>query len=143
MDAYGIDYDFIELLDLNILAGRSFSQEFKDENNFVINETAVKQLRWENPLGKQLTMGAKKGTVVGIVKDFHFKDIDNHISPSVLHIDKENLNYMLVRVVSLVWRSNWDPGTYSNSTAPEGGTPSSRALSSSSAGSKKSSSIAG
>jgi len=97
---YGIDYGFVELLELEIIQGRSFSREFNDDNNFILNETAVRQLQWKKPLGKQLTMGNRKGTVIGITKDFHFHDIDSPFPPVVLYLEKENLNYMLIKYSS-------------------------------------------
>lgn len=98
MNVYGIDVDFIELLDLKIQKGRSFSQQYNDSENLVLNETAVQQLQWENPIGKKLTIGDKKGTVIGIAKDFHFKSIyfDN-ISPTVLRLAPNDLHYLLVK----------------------------------------------
>ena len=97
MNAYGIDYDFIELIGLTLLQGRSFSPRFEERENFIVNETTVRQLNWENPLGKQLTVGDQRGTVIGVVKDFHFKSLYfTGMTPSVLYIDSENVNYMYV-----------------------------------------------
>jgi len=101
MNYYGIDYDFIEILDLKIYQGRSFSIKYEDANNFILNETAVKQLKWDKPIGKQLTIGDKKGTVIGIVKNFHFKSIYlTEISPTVLALEPEKFNYLLIKYSS-------------------------------------------
>ncbi|UCC41495.1 MAG: ABC transporter permease [Candidatus Aminicenantes bacterium] len=101
MNIYGIDYDFIELLDIKLTQGRSFSPSYADAENFIINETAARQLQWKNPLGKQLTFEGRKGIVTGVAKDFHFKSIyQDHISPTVLYLEKKDLNYMLVKLSS-------------------------------------------
>ncbi len=97
IEAYGIDYGFIEMLGLEVRQGRSFSKNFSDEDRFVINEATVRQFKWENPVGKQLVMGDKKGTVIGVVKDFIFKDIDGTLPPAVLFLDPENTSFMLVK----------------------------------------------
>ncbi len=101
MNAYGIDYDFLELMDLKLTMGRSFSPLFDDTSNYIISETAVRQLNWMNPLGKQLTVGDDKGTVIGVVSDFHFKSLYlTEMTPSVLYLDSENVNYMYVKYSS-------------------------------------------
>jgi len=100
MKAYGIDYGFIEALEMQIKQGRSFSKDFADRDNFILSETAVQKLGWENSLGKQLTVGDQTGTVIGVVKDFLFADIGFEIPPAVLYLDQENLNIMLVKFSS-------------------------------------------
>ncbi len=101
MNTYGIDYGFIEMLGMEIRQGRSFSQDFADVNSVIINETAVGQLRWENPIGKQLVIGEKKGIIIGVAEDYHFKSIYlEEISPAVLYLDPEGVNYMYVKVSS-------------------------------------------
>jgi putative ABC transport system permease protein len=99
MNVYDVDYDFVEILDMEILRGRSFSRNFSDEASFILNETAVRQLQWqENPLGRRLTIDEEEGTVVGVVKDFHFKDLYFvNITPAVIRLKPERNNYMLVR----------------------------------------------
>ncbi|MFC2168100.1 ABC transporter permease [Acidobacteriota bacterium] len=101
MNTYGIDHEFIELLDLKITEGRSFSPLFNDTGNYIINETAVRHLNWESPLGKQLTVGDNKGTVIGVASDFHFQSLYlTGMMPSVLYLDSENVNYMYIKYTS-------------------------------------------
>lgn len=98
MNVYGIDYDFIEMLDIEIVEGRSFSRNFSDANSFILNETAVQQLQWQDPLGKQLRIGDQQGTVIGVARDFHFKELYfANITPAVLCLKPQELNYMLVK----------------------------------------------
>ncbi len=100
MQAYGVDYGFIEALEMQVQQGRSFSRDFPDKSNFILNESAVRKLGWENSLGKQLTVGDQTGTVIGVVKDFLFADIGFEIPPAVLFLEPENLNLMLVKFAS-------------------------------------------
>jgi ABC-type antimicrobial peptide transport system permease subunit len=100
MKAYGIDYGFIEALEMQIKMGRSFSKDFADRQNFVLSETAIQKLGWENPIGEFLTVGDQTGTVIGVVKDFLFADLGFEIPPAVLYLEQENLNIMLVKFSS-------------------------------------------
>jgi putative ABC transport system permease protein len=100
MEAYGVDYGFIEALEMQLKKGRSFSQNFADKESFVLSEKAVQKLGWENPLGRQLIVGEKTGTVIGVVKDFLFADLGFEIPPAVLYLEREDLNVMLVKFSS-------------------------------------------
>ena len=98
MNTYGIDYGFIELLGVQILQGRSFSQEYEDMENFILNETAVRQLKWESPLGKTLRLDKKKGQVIGVTKDFLFDNPHWGIRPAVLYLEKREPGYLFVKI---------------------------------------------
>jgi len=101
MNTYAVDYGFIEMLGIKIRQGRSFSQDFTDVNSFIINETAAEQLQWENPIGKQLVIGEKKGRIIGVTEDYHFKSIFlSQITPAVLYLDPDGLNFVYVKVSS-------------------------------------------
>ncbi|MFC2158343.1 FtsX-like permease family protein, partial [Acidobacteriota bacterium] len=98
MNDYIIDYGFIEMLDIGVVKGRSFSNDYSDGKSCMLNETAVLSLQWEDPIGKKLTIGERETTVIGVTKDFHFKTIYlEKISPAVLYLGKDELNYMLVK----------------------------------------------
>ena len=98
MNAYGIDYGFIELLEMKVVKGRSFSRTNNDGAGYIINETAVRQLQWQDPIGKKLTFHGKTGTVVGVVKDFHFKNLFYKNSPSVIYLHPRYLNFLYVKL---------------------------------------------
>ena len=95
---YRIDYDFIETLELKILQGRSFSRERGDSASVVINQTAVRKLKWENPIGQKLTFRGRTAVVVGVAKDFYFKNLLFSIYPSVLYIEPNDLNYLIIKL---------------------------------------------
>jgi putative ABC transport system permease protein len=98
MNAYRIDYDFIETLELKILQGRSFSRERGDSASVVINQTAVRKLKWENPIGQKLTFRGRTAVVVGVAEDFYFKNLLFSIYPSVLYIEPNDLNYLIIKL---------------------------------------------
>jgi putative ABC transport system permease protein len=100
MQAYGVDYGFTELLKIPLAAGRSFSRTQGDTQGFILSRTAVKQLGWGSPLGRQLTVGEKTGTVIGISEDYLFADIGFHIPPAVLYLESRELHYLLLRYAS-------------------------------------------
>ncbi|MCF8369713.1 MAG: ABC transporter permease [Bacteroidales bacterium] len=100
-----VDFSYIETMEMNILSGRSFSKEFStDSLSVVINETLVKKLGWEEPLGKKITgFGRDKPfdlTVIGIVEDYHFRSLHDVIEPSLMFVGNNNNRFISVRLNS-------------------------------------------
>jgi putative ABC transport system permease protein len=95
-----VDYGFTEVLDMEVIKGRSFSRFRGDSESLILSEAAVKKLQWEEPLGKQLMVGDQAGIVIGVVKDFLFADIGFNIPPAVLHLEKEKLHYIMAKFSS-------------------------------------------
>ena len=83
----GAGYDFIKTMHIQMLQGRDFSRDFAtDSVNYIINETALKIIGYKNPLGKSLTLWGTKGTIIGVVKDFHFNSLHTAINPLMLRL---------------------------------------------------------
>ncbi len=83
MPVYNIDENYISTMGMELIAGRNFSKEFaSDSTNVIINETAARILGFGNEaLGKTVTDGVGNHTIVGVVKDFHFKSLHQTIDP--------------------------------------------------------------
>jgi putative ABC transport system permease protein len=96
IQTYGVDFDFIELLELEILQGRSFSRVYNDSVSLILNETAKRQLQWDNPIGKEIRLEGKRGLVIGVARDFLFDDAHWKIGPAILHLE-EDLGYLFVK----------------------------------------------
>ncbi|MFA6247467.1 MAG: ABC transporter permease [Mucilaginibacter sp.] len=82
-----IDGNFIKVFGMHILAGRSFDDNLKtDEGNYVLNETSVKVMGMTtaNAVGKKISYNGQIGTVIGVVKDFNFKPVQQPIEPLIL-----------------------------------------------------------
>jgi putative ABC transport system permease protein len=76
---------------MKILNGRSFSTSFKaDSNNYIVNEKAlaVMGMKVTNAVGKPLSFNDKRGMIIGVVKDFNFKPIQQAIEPLVLRLNR-------------------------------------------------------
>ena len=93
-----VSESFIDVFHMKILQGRDFSPAFKaDSNNFIINETAVRTMGMtiDNAVGKSLTFSNKKGTIIGVVKDFNFKPIQQTIEPLILRLNNYGGNIVV------------------------------------------------
>jgi ABC-type antimicrobial peptide transport system permease subunit len=86
------DEDYAKTFQLELKEGRYFSTEFSTDNNaIVINEQAAKILGFKDPVGEILTspQGAKL-SIIGIVKDFHFKSLHAKIEPLIMQLGESN-----------------------------------------------------
>ncbi len=83
-----VSNDYFEVLDLEILAGRGYSEDFTENSGrLVVNETTARAFGYdvEEAVGKKLIMewqGQKNyWEIIGVVKDFHFESLHNNIRP--------------------------------------------------------------
>ena len=80
-----VDYDYLDTFGMSMAEGRFFSPKFPtDTENYIINETAVKAMGLDNPLGKKLTYREASGTIIGVIKDYHGGSLHRKIEPKVI-----------------------------------------------------------
>ena len=81
-----VDANYLDVMDMELLEGRFFSPA--DQRNLVVvNEALVRQMGWENPIGKRTgvpTDALGSEIVGGVVKDFHFAGLQSAIGPLIL-----------------------------------------------------------
>jgi putative ABC transport system permease protein len=66
---------------------------------YLLNESAVKKLGWDKPVGKKFSLYAvKDGFVSGIITDFHFKSLHEKIEPLFLFVRESNNKYLAVKL---------------------------------------------
>jgi len=92
-----VDYDYIETMNFEIIEGRSFSSNFSTDtsNAYIINEEAAKVMEMESPVGKRLSVFRNEGTIVGVVKNFHFQPLRNEIKPYVMMLGGMNWSFVM------------------------------------------------
>jgi putative ABC transport system permease protein len=80
--------DFFEILDLEILAGRGYTEGFSENSRrLVINEAAARAfgMEVEEAVGKSLIMEWQGEVIpweiIGVVRDFHFESLHQNIKP--------------------------------------------------------------
>ena len=98
-----VDHDFLRTFGIPLVSGREFSADRPADASeaFILNEEALRQIGWQSPneaIGKRFEIpGGKKGTIIGVVKDFHVASFRGRIEPLVLHLWPW-LNYLVVRI---------------------------------------------
>ncbi|MDH5385001.1 MAG: ABC transporter permease [Candidatus Aminicenantes bacterium] len=102
-----VGYNFLDFYGIELADGRNFSKlHLTDEKAYIVNETAVKAMGMENPVGKRFKDWKGEGTIIGVAKDFHFASLKQEVKPVVLSLiykgDEDYLNkYATVNYFSL------------------------------------------
>jgi len=91
LDVYRVDFDFISQYGLKIVAGRAFSRRFTTDStqSLIINETTAKMLGYASPeeaIGRKFEQWGRQGKIIGVVKDFHFKSLQETIKPLTFRV---------------------------------------------------------
>ena len=108
-----VDFDYFETLRTAMAAGRPFSREYAADlqGAYVVNEAAAKLMGFRDPVGQRLKIFRNEGTIVGVVKDFHFRPLRIAIQPIVFQLRPSARSWAFVRIA---------PGTAASSLSAIG-----------------------
>ncbi|MBC7920370.1 MAG: ABC transporter permease, partial [Ferruginibacter sp.] len=96
-----IDEDYLDLLRVNVVAGRNFSAAIPTDrtNAVIVNEAFVKWMGWKQAVGQKFSNepGITQ-QVIGVVSDFHYTSLHNRIEPILLYYNTDNPVNLLVSI---------------------------------------------
>jgi len=83
-----VGFDFVKLMKLQMAQGRDFSSSNPTDSAdaFIVNEEAVREIGWKNPIGKWVKAWDKRGHIIGVVKDYHTQSLHEPIKPILLDV---------------------------------------------------------
>jgi putative ABC transport system permease protein len=97
----GVDYDFVRMYGLKLIAGRDFSKEFGTENRAVIyNRKAVELLGFNKPeeaVGKRIDFWGNQYTIVGVTENFHNQSLREAFEPLIIRLIPDLRGYVSVK----------------------------------------------
>ncbi len=101
MATYYGDFDHLETLGFELESGRFFSRDFpSDSGAVVVNQAAVDEMGWDNPLEEKIwnfnDSVPVSMDVIGVVKDFNFESLKVDVRPLVLQLTRRG-NILYVR----------------------------------------------
>ncbi|HWB26484.1 MAG TPA: ABC transporter permease [Chitinophagaceae bacterium] len=88
-----VDASYLPLLKVPVIAGRNFSPEHPSDSthSVLVNEAFVQQAGWKQPVGEQIkTFENETYTVIGVVKNYHYKPLTEKIGPQFYTINPAN-----------------------------------------------------
>ncbi|GAB5518689.1 MAG: ABC transporter permease [Rhodothermales bacterium] len=105
-----VSNDYVETLELNIIAGRDFDDAFpSDVDAFVINEAAAAEFGYtpDEAIGKRIMRPQggpdgedRWGPIIGVVKNAHYQSMHQDIRPTILGRAEFFKQYMPVRIAA-------------------------------------------
>jgi putative ABC transport system permease protein len=98
-----VDADFVKTTGMSMAAGRNFSAQITSDTlsklgTYLINETAAKRMGWTptSALGKKVKFWGTDGTIIGVVKDFHFRPLRVSIEPFIFRFRPKDFYFTLL-----------------------------------------------
>jgi len=103
LELYFVDFDYLKQFKMKIIAGRAFSRDFGTDTTqaMILNESAVKLFGYHSPqdaIGKKFDQWGRKGQIIGVVKDFHFRSLQTEIKPLSFRIEPEGCDLISANV---------------------------------------------
>jgi len=105
INMYDVDYDFIPVLGMKVVAGRPFSTAYGSDSTkaIVINEATVKLLGYasnKDAVGKKFSQWGREGTIVGVIQNFHYRSLQENIEPLNMRVNPSNARLMTFKISS-------------------------------------------
>ncbi len=93
-----VEESYLDLFKMKLKAGRNFS-EMSPEGGpyYIVNEKAVEQFGFTNPVGHRIGLWSGKGEIVGVVEDFNFQSVRSAIDPMVLILESNVFEMAYIR----------------------------------------------
>ncbi|NND70856.1 MAG: FtsX-like permease family protein [Rhodothermales bacterium] len=105
---FGVGFDYIDLMGMEIVAGRNFSRDFATDSteSILVNEALVEEFDLQNPVGQRLTgwltgIYEEAPVIIGVVKDFNFRSLREEVQPAVMNMHPDYYNFMGAILVKL------------------------------------------
>ncbi len=99
-----VHYDFFDVFDIPIVEGRAFSKEFANDMSnwdggaYMINESAAKMMGPDSPVSKWFEHYGKRGEIIGVVKDFHFRSLKTPVKPLAIFVHPFYNHTLLIKI---------------------------------------------
>ena len=86
VNLYEVDDQYIATLGLQVKTGRAFLDQASDLHTVLVNETFVKGLNLDDPVGATVLMDEEKYRIIGVLHDFHSYYFETPVAPAVLRL---------------------------------------------------------
>ncbi|HEY5745035.1 MAG TPA: ABC transporter permease [Chryseolinea sp.] len=99
MENVRVNYGMIEMLEVQLVAGRYYAPQYGTEDtNIIFNEAAIAAMGIQDPIGKTVTLWGKPRTIVGVVKNFHFRSFHEKVKPLFFNLAPDGTWMVMMKV---------------------------------------------
>jgi putative ABC transport system permease protein len=97
----GMDYDYMKMYGIKLIAGRTFSKEFgSDDSAVLFNEKGFEQLGLNKPeeaIGKKIDFWGRQYMIIGVTENFHQQSLRESIEPLIFRLIPDIRGYMSIK----------------------------------------------
>ncbi len=99
-----VNYDFVPVYEIQMLAGRNFSRDFASDkiNKALINEQSLRVLGFRKPedaINKKITLGGQDTlTILGVVADYHQEGLQKAIEPIIMQLRASSRSFYSIKL---------------------------------------------
>lgn len=103
-----VGYDFFKTFGMKLVQGRTFSRDFPTDETeaCIINETALKLMQLDSPLGKKVYFNhpafpesLKYVHIIGVVKDHHYRSLHEAIGPFIIRMYQPYQSFIYFKLI--------------------------------------------
>jgi putative ABC transport system permease protein len=99
INVLSVGENFVETMGMNVVKGENFSNIFlRDSVRFLINEVLAGIMGPGDPVGKELTVWGTRGTIAGVVRNFHMASMYAPIAPLIMRYAPRDAGKAFIRV---------------------------------------------
>jgi len=98
INLFYVDHDFLHQYEMQLAAGRLFSRDFStDTSALIVNEALVKSYGYQSPeeiIGKKFSQWGVEGEIIGVIKDYHYRSLQQEVAPITIRLEPDNARYI-------------------------------------------------
>lgn len=104
VNLFYVDHDFLTQYQMPLAAGRAFSRDFAtDTAALIVNEALVRSYGYASPediIGKRFSQWGVEGDIIGVVKDYHFRSLQQAIEPMTIRLEPTRVRFLSLNIAS-------------------------------------------
>lgn len=92
-------YGSVDMMGIELVEGRTFSEVFgADSTGVIFNETAIRAMGMDDPIGKTITHYTGEKKIIGVVKDFHLISLHTEVEPMLFLYEPAKTHFVMARL---------------------------------------------
>lgn len=94
-----VNFGLLETMGVELKEGRFFSEAYgADTSKIIFNETAIRIMNLEDPVGRTIKLWGQDMQIIGVVKDFHFQSLRDAVNPLFFRLKPEHTWNIILRI---------------------------------------------
>ncbi len=96
-----VEFDYLDVLGIELLAGRDFRNSTVDAESVILNESATRELGFgnvEEAIGKRLYDGNDWLSIIGVIADYHHESLKSGVLPMAIKTRSRSFDHYFLKI---------------------------------------------